>query len=94
MGNKVHATNVEFSNGIYIGNYRQISLKEKEKIGFFEGKIDLNCKIPKYLQSAFINSTIKYDSTEQNIVNNYELVHYHYQKDIAVLLEFIKLISF
>ena len=89
MNNKLHATNVELSKTVY-AIFKPIKVRDR---GYFEGTIDANCRVPKYLRSAYINSTIKYNSEDQNIVDKNKLVHYKYQRDIAVLLSCAKTIN-
>ena len=89
MHNKIQARNIELSKSV-IATFKKISEKDG---GYYESRIDANCRVPKYMQSAYINSSIKYNSTEQDIVDKNKLVHYTYQRDIAVLLSCAKTVN-
>ena len=60
------------------------SFSEIENLGYYSAKLE-NCKIPKYMQSTYITNIIKYNSTEQEIVNKNKN-YYVYEQDIALLL--------
>ena len=60
------------------------SFEEIENLGYYSAKLE-NCKIPKYMQSTYIINLIKYNSTEQEIVNKNK-GYYLYEQDIALLL--------
>ena len=61
------------------------NFNEIQNLGYFSAKLE-NCKIPKYMQSTYITNLIKYNSSEQLIVNENKKNHYLYQQDIAILL--------
>ena len=56
-----------------------------QKLGYYSEKLN-NCKASKYMQSTYFNNLIKYNSTEQSIVNSKVKSHFIYQKDIATLV--------
>ena len=53
-------------------------------LGYYSSKIE-NCKNPKFMQSSYINSTIKYNEEEKAIVKN-GTRQYLYEKDIVTLI--------
>ena len=52
--------------------------------GYYSSKID-NCKNPKFMQSSFVNTTIKYTQEKKAIVVN-STRQYIYEKDIVTLI--------
>ena len=56
-----------------------------QKLGNYSIKLN-NCNVPKYMQTSYITNLIKYNSSEQAIVNENVQYHYIYQQDISVLL--------
>lgn len=57
---------------------------EIQNLGNYSIKLD-NCQDPKYMQTTYFNNLIKYNSTENSIVQA-NPNHYKYEQDIAVLL--------
>lgn len=82
MVSKLKATNVDLLK-TFLDSFRPIKLRER---GYYESRNDAICRVPKCLQSTYINNTIKYNSSEQNIINKNKLAHYIYQKDFALIL--------
>ena len=60
------------------------NFSEIEDLGYYSSKIE-NCKNPKFMQSSYINSTIKYNEEEKAIVKN-GTRQYLYEKDIVTLI--------
>ena len=53
-------------------------------LGYYSSKI-ANCKNPRFMQSSYVNSTIKYTPEEKAIVKN-STRQYKYEKDIVTVL--------
>ena len=54
--------------------------------GSYSTKIPEECKYPKYLQATYIKNYIKYDTSDQDIVNKNIEHHYTHEKDIQIVL--------